>query len=155
MRIIHCVAVICLCQAGLPGVLAADAPPLGIRSLAKGAFSGIAEPRREIIRSADEWEKLWRQHGSARAGAAAPAPAVDFSKEMVIVATLGTRPTGGYAIEIVRVVAADKTLKVFVNQTSPPPGAMAIQALTAPFHYVAVPRSDLKAEFVNAGPDKK
>ena len=123
----------------------ARTPP--IRSLKKGAFSGIHEPKQEVIKSADAWEKLWKQHTTAE-GESEKIPAVDFSKEMVVVATMGTKRTGGYAIEIVGVEAKDKTLRISVKKTSPPPDAMTIQALTAPFHFVAVPKSNLKPEFV-------
>jgi len=130
------------------------AQTLPIRSLKKGAFSGIREAKQEVVKSADAWEKLWKQHATA-AGESEKIPAVDFSKEMVVVATMGTKRTGGYAIEIVGVEAKDKTLKISVKKTSPPPDAFTIQALTAPFHFVAVPKSNLKPEFVTAMPDAK
>lgn len=129
---------------------ASGAQPPPMRSLKKGAFSGIHEPRQEVVKSADAWEKLWKQHNTA--GASDKIPAVDFSKEMVVVATMGTKRTGGYSIEIVDVDANDKTLKISVKKTSPPPDAMTIQALTAPFHFVAVPKSKLKPEFVEINP---
>lgn len=134
----------------------ADDPPrsLPVRSLARGAFSGIKEAKHEIIRDTDGWEKFWKQH-SVPGSSAAKIPAVNFSKEMAIAVTMGVKRTGGYTIEIVRVEMAGKTLRIFVKQTSPPPGALTIQALTAPFHFVAVPRSDLKAEFVEDKPAVK
>jgi hypothetical protein len=69
---------------------------------------------------------------------------------MVIAVTMGTKRTGGYAIEIVGVEVVDKKLKISVKETSPPPGAMAIQVLSAPFHFVAMPRSDFAVEFEEA-----
>jgi hypothetical protein len=131
-----------------------DPQVLPIRSLAKGALSGIRDAKREVIRDAGHWEKLWKEH-AVSAGARAKIPAVDFSKEMVIVATMGGKRTGGYSIEIARIEPAHKELKILVRESAPPPGAMTIQALTAPFHIVAVPRSDLKPEFVTAKPDAK
>ena len=127
-----------------------------IRSLKKGAFSGIREAKQEVVKSADAWEKLWKQHATT-AGDSEKIPAVDFSKEMVVVATMGTKRTGGYAIEIVGVEAKDKTLRISVKKSSPPPDAFTVQALTAPFHFVAVPKSNLKPEFVetNPGANKK
>jgi hypothetical protein len=125
------------------------ARPVPIRSLAKGVFSGIRDAKQEIVRSADDWEKLWKQHGVS-AGAAEKVPEVDFAKEMVIATTMGTKRTGGYSIEIVSAEAGEKTLKISVRKRSPPPGALTVQALTAPFHFVAVPRNDLKPEFVEA-----
>src|SRR5437667_1577269 len=145
----------CLFFVSLLGCLNANgAEALPIRSLAKGAFSGIKAAQRYVVRDAGQWETLWKQH-SASAGSAEKIPAVNFSKEMVVVATLGTQRTGGYSIEIVRVQRRGKTLSVAVRQSSPPPGAITIQALTAPFHFVAVPRSDLKPEFVEADAAEK
>ncbi len=135
-------------------VAANGAKTLPIRSLKKGAFSGIREAKQEVVKTADAWEKLWKQHATA-AGEPEKIPAVDFSKEMVVVATMGTKRTGGYAIEIVGVEAKDKTLKISVKKSSPPPDAMTIQALTAPFHFVAVPKSNLKPEFVEVKPSHK
>ncbi len=105
------------------------ARPVPIRSLAKGVFSGIRDAKQEIVRNADDWEKLWKQH-AVSTGAAEKVPEVDFAKEIVVAATMGTRRTGGYSIEIVSVEAGEKTLKISVR------------------HFVAVPRNDLKPEFV-------
>ena len=132
-------------------VVANGAQTLPIRSLKKGAFSGIREAKQEVVKSADAWQKIWKQHATA-GGESDKIPAVDFSKEMVVLATMGTKRTGGYIIEIVGVEAQDKALKISLKKSSPPPDAMTIQALTAPFHFVAVPKSNLKPEFVEANP---
>jgi protease stability complex PrcB-like protein len=130
---------------------ATGADPLTLRSLGKGGFSGIKEARREVIKDKAAWEKLWTEHTKPTRNAA-PAPEVDFAKEMVIAATMGTKRTGGYSVEIISAEPAGKKLKVTVKQASPPPGSMAIQALTAPFHFVAVSRSDLEVEFIEPKP---
>ena len=133
---------------------ATGASPPSIRSLAKGGFSGIQKAKQEVIKDRAAWEKLWTEHNKSTKSASR-APDVDFSKEMVIVVTMGTKRTGGYSVEIVSAEPAGEKLKVSVKQTSPAPGAMTIQALTAPFHFVAVPRSDLEPEFVEAAPTQK
>ena len=115
-----------------------------IRNLAKGAFSGIQEPKQEVIKDKATWQGIWTQH--AKAGE--KIPEADFTKEMVLLVTMGQQRTGGYAIEIVRVELAGDRLRISVKRTSPPPDAMTIQALTAPFQIVAVAKSDLKPEFV-------
>jgi len=91
-------------------VIAVGAGPMSLRSLAKGAFSGIREERREVIKNKAGWEKLWAEHGKLNSPGT-NAPAVDFEKEMVIAVTMGTKRTGGYAIEIVGVEVVDKKLK--------------------------------------------
>src|SRR5438046_10289601 len=99
-------------------------------------------------------EKLWKPHNNT-GGETHKNPAGEFSKEMVFVATMGTKRTGGYTIEIVDVEAKGKALKISVKKSSPPPDAMTIQALTAPFHFVAVPKSNLKPEFVEVKRSEK
>jgi hypothetical protein len=133
---------------------AADGGASKIRSLAKGAFSGIQDPRQEVLRDQKKWEELWKAH-AVRSNPAPRLPEVDFTKEMVIAATMGRQRTGGYTIEITGVETTDTELKISIKRTTPPPGTMAIQALTAPFHFVAVPRSDLKPVFVEAGVAKR
>jgi hypothetical protein len=145
----------CLAIATLLGCTSATgADPPKLRSLGKGGFSGIKEAKKEVIKDRVAWEKLWTEHGKTTKNAP-PAPHVDFSKEMVIVVTMGTKRTGGYSVEIVGVQPEGKKLQVTFKQTSPPPGAMTIQALTAPFHFVAAPKSDLAPEFVEAKPLNK
>ncbi len=137
----------------LLGCVAPGSAGAPIRDLAKGAFSGIQDPKQEVIKDKATWQRIWAQH--AKAGE--KIPEVDFTKQMVVLVTMGRKRTGGYAIEIVSVKPAGDRLRVSVQRTSPPPDAMTIQALTAPFHMVAVPKSDLKPEFaeVKAAQKKK
>jgi hypothetical protein len=120
---------------------------LPIRILAKGASSGIKDSRRALIKDASAWDKCWSQHAGMLKPATA-APSVNFSKEMVIAATMGTRRTGGYGIEISSVEKTAHKLKVFVKETSPPPGMMSIQILTSPYCFAAVPKTALEPEFI-------
>ena len=123
------------------------ADPLPIRTLVKGAFSGIQEPTQQIIRDKTIWDKTWAKH-SANSKTAGKMPEVDFSKEMVIFVTMGRKSTGGYSIQVTKVEPIGEKLRITVSRTAPPAGAMTIQALTAPFQIVAVPKSDLSPEFV-------
>jgi PrcB C-terminal len=123
------------------------AEPLPIRTLVKGAFSGIQEPKQEVIRDKATWEKTWAKH-SASSKSAGKMPEVDFSKEMVIFVTMGRKNTGGYSIQVTKVEPMGDKLRITVSRTAPPAGAMTIQALTAPFQIVAVPKSDLSPKFV-------
>jgi hypothetical protein len=123
----------------------AEAPQL--RTLAKGSFSGIDEPKQEVIKDRQAWEKFWSQHSVSAKPQEKP-PEVDFAKEMAIVVTMGKQRKGGYAVEIISAKEIEKRLRVTIKTVLPKPGGMSIQALTAPFHYVAAPRSDLKPEFI-------
>lgn len=127
--------------------LAADTE--SFRTLAKGSFSGIHQAKHEIIQTDAAWEKFWAAH-SVDARPAEKRPSVDFEKEMVVAVTMGRQRKGGFAIEIVRIEPKGDRLQIWVRHTAPKPGAMAIQALTAPFHFVATAKTDLKPEFISS-----
>jgi len=126
---------------------AAQAHPFPIRTIAKGAISGIQEPTQELIKDQAAWEKTWTRHATR---VLEKRPEVDFSKEMVILVALGRKNTGGYTIEVTKVEPVGDKLQITVRRKSPTPGAMTVQMVTAPFQMVAVPQSDLAPEFVEA-----
>jgi hypothetical protein len=126
-------------------VLGLQEPNAAMRTIARGSQSNIDAPRQSVVRTQGEWEALWRAHDYDK-----PAPTVDFSKEMVVAVFMGSRPTGGYGVEITSVAERNGALVVSYRERSPSPGAIAAQVLTFPFHIVAVPRraGDVKFEKV-------
>ncbi|MES1254870.1 MAG: protease complex subunit PrcB family protein [Acidobacteriota bacterium] len=102
-------------------------------TVAKGAASGIDMPRTVIVRTTAEWGTLWRDHAPGT-----DAPPVDFSAQAVVGVFLGSRPTAGYSVEIVRTVSRGAGLVVQYVESRPGKGAMTAQMLTAPYHLVAV-----------------
>ena len=74
-------------------------------------------------------------------------PAVDFSREMVVAVFLGSRPTAGYGVEIVRAVGNSGTLVVEYVETAPSRDAITAQVLTAPYHLAAIPKHDGEVRF--------
>lgn len=127
-------------------VAAPAAETNAVRTIFKGNFSGLQEEKQLVITNRADWEALWKQHG-ARKEPKDPPPKVDFEKESVIVAAQGQKRSGGYSIEIADVRrAADKT-EILIRTKSPKPGALTIQALTAPIHIAAVPRIQGKVQF--------
>jgi protease stability complex PrcB-like protein len=116
--------------------------PPPVRTVGKGAMSAIDAPRQVVVRTTSEWADLWKAHG----GAGSP-PAVDFSREMVVGLFLGTKPTAGYNVQIVRTVGNADVVMVEYVETSPGRGALTAQVLTAPYHLAAVPRHDGEVRF--------
>jgi hypothetical protein len=113
----------------------------GMRSLARGSQSGVKKAERLMVKTQDEWAALWKRHaGEAQA---AEAPKVDWSKEMVLAAFMGTHNTGGYALQITSAREQDGKLVVQVEAKVPKPGGFVTQTITSPFHMVAVPKSTL------------
>jgi PrcB C-terminal len=111
--------------------------PLSIATVEKGYRSGIRGPLQTVIRNQDEWNAFWKRHSSTDNNPA-PAPIVDFNREMVVGIFLGEKSTGGYEVEIVRAEQSDAAIYFYYREKSPPPGGMVTQALTQPFHLVKV-----------------
>jgi hypothetical protein len=101
--------------------------------------SGIAEKRREVVRDQESWARLWAEIHRGQDPAGQP-PAVDFSRSMLIVAALGTRPTGGFAVKVRGVATRGDRLEVVVLESCPAQGAMVATALTQPVEVVRVAR---------------
>jgi hypothetical protein len=110
-------------------------------------YGGITERRRAVIRTEDEWRAAWAlitSHVSPRP----PLPAVDFGRDIILLAAMGTRPTGGYAIDIAPVYQQDGELYAVVQETSPGSACPTTQALTHPLRVVLVARTDAPVHFV-------
>jgi hypothetical protein len=131
-----------------------QADNLPVRSLVKSAFSGIQDPKQEVIKDKAAWDAAWTRHLANTKGGISQ-PEVDFSKEMVILVAMGRQNSGGYSIQVSTVEKTIDKLQITVTRTTPPPGSMSIQALTAPIHIVAVPRSSLEPEFIDVKPAPK
>ena len=114
-----------------------------LATVARGSMSSIDEPYQAVVRSQADWTALWARHG-----AGTPAPAVDFKARMVVGVFLGSRPTAGYAVEIVDVRRVDDGLVVEYRETAPAPDRMVAQVITAPFHLVSFERQDGAVKFV-------
>lgn len=111
------------------------AAPRSFRDLDKGDQSFVDDGRQVVARTAAEWNTLWRQHSPDR-----PQPQVDLAQDMVVGVFLGSRPTAGFALEIVGVEAAAGELVVRYRERRPGQGAITAQVITSPYHLVAVAR---------------
>lgn len=125
------------------------AQPVVVRPVFSMATSGVTDSRQVVIRDGAAWQTFWQ----AAAGIIVPtppAPEVNFSQDMVIAASLGQRPTGGYAVAIDAVYEAQGQLFVVVSEMAPAPGSIVTQSVTAPVVAVSTPRSDATVVFVPA-----
>lgn len=113
-----------------------------MRTIDKGTQSRIDEARTVTVRSPEEWATLWRAHAPDK-----PPPPVDFTREMVVGVFIGTRPTAGYAVEIVGARQEGDALVVEYRVGSPARDAITAQILTTPYHLVAMPKSGGEVRF--------
>jgi hypothetical protein len=102
--------------------------------------SAFDTPANFLVFSQAEWTALWRRV-TANHGEQPDAPPVDWSREMLLVAAMGTKPTGGYSIRIDRVLESPEVLDAVVIRTSPGPRCGVTAALTHPLDVVRIARS--------------
>jgi hypothetical protein len=105
------------------------------------AGSGLEERAEEVVRDSAAWHALWSRIVD-RYSPKPAAPEVDFGREMVLVAAMGQRPTGGYEITIESVTETGAELVAVVTHQQPGPRCFNTQAFTAPADLVAIPRSE-------------
>jgi hypothetical protein len=123
------------------------AAPVPFDQIVFERFSGIDAHRRLVVQDAESWSRLWRQIAGNRTPQPPP-PTADFSRDMLVVAAMGTRATGGYTISVAGVYRDQSRLFVVVREVSPSSDCMLIQAITAPVAVARVPRSVEPATFV-------
>ena len=114
---------------------------IAFTNVAQGTSSQVDEPRKVIVRSADEFQALWKAHSTA------PLPKVDFSKSIVVGVFLGMRPTAGYTVGIQAVRRTEAGAVVEYIEGVPDKSRMVAQMLTSPFHLVSIPNDVKTVEF--------
>lgn len=129
------------------------APRADFEELAKGSYSEYRTNgfRAEVAENQVEWDALWVKHeGDSRS----EPPAVDFESQFVVALFMGKKMTGGYSIRVVDVPFADGKHHVGYATGRPGKDCMTAQAVTYPFHIVAVARmgaDETSVVFHNAG----
>lgn len=110
--------------------------------------SGLDQPGRIVVRDPSSWQAIWAQ--IYRGYSPMPsAPAVDFSREMIVVVALGSRSSGGYSILVDGAnEARNAGLVVTVRSISPGPKCGVTAALTQPVDIARVPRREGEVGFL-------
>ncbi|MES3035586.1 MAG: protease complex subunit PrcB family protein [Gemmatimonadota bacterium] len=113
--------------------------PVGSPGQPLTASSGLTAAQRTVIRDEVAWRAAWVsiwQNLSPQP----ELPAVDFAQEMIVVAALGERGSGGFSIVIDSASRTPTGATVVVHVTSPGANCMNTMAITAPVDVARVPR---------------
>jgi hypothetical protein len=137
------------CSAGLgapehPGPLAVTrfrAEPYSYTSMSR-----LRQSERLVIRDNSEWQAAWALLWPANAPIPAP-PQVDFSHDMVVLAALGERPSGGFGILVDSATASTAGVTVWISTTAPGVRCFTTAALTQPVDLARLPRTDAAVQF--------
>jgi hypothetical protein len=130
----------------------ADRVPVPVVRLARdaaafSAYSGFRDSLRAVVRDSAMWRQLWDRLNQPFLPRP-PLPAVDFAREMVIVAALGARRTGGYTVVIEGAQRDSSTIEIAVRRTSPAAGCPVESVVTQPVDVARIPLSANAIRFV-------
>lgn len=104
---------------------------------------------RAVLRTQEEFSDFWDRFTSQMLPEnKPPLPEVDFSKDMILVSTMGQRPTSGpYWTFIDGACEFDGQIEVFVSDVDSPSCVGGFTTLSFPADAVLIPRSDLPVVF--------
>jgi hypothetical protein len=99
------------------------------------------------VRSQAEWSAVWRTLRITSVEPRPSAPDVEFAKFTMLVAALGTRPTGGYTVHIEYALDDGTAVHVSVLEIRPGNNCTVTTALIYPITIAIIPRNDLPVQF--------
>jgi len=117
-------------------------------------ISGFSERRRMLIRDRETWRDVWKQIHSGTVSFSMPGPGrekvpnvallpeIDFSRDMVLVVTMGSEPNGGYWIVVDGVYEHANELEVVVRNVSPGRSCFTAQIVTQAADIVVLPKRE-------------
>jgi len=110
------------------------------------SYSGFGARRRLVVRDQATWDSVWTRFSGSVQPVPEP-PAVDFATQMVVVASMGQRSSGGFVIAIEAVSENDQGILVRVRESSPGRNCLVTAALTSPATLRIVPASTKPVSF--------
>lgn len=123
---------------------------------------GIWDQLRVVVRDRESWLDVWKRIHRPDPNRGPypeppPLPEIDFSREMVVVAAMGRRPTSAYAIIIDSAYERDDQLEVVVRSVENRKGCGAFTMMTAPVDIVRLPKTERSVVFreIEVVPDCK
>jgi len=101
--------------------------------------SGVERSDRVVIHDDREWAAQWEIVARGRLPRI-DRPLVDFTRQMVLFASMGARATSGYTIAISSIDTTGGALRATVTQTAPGARCATTPFVTRPIAAVVVPR---------------
>jgi hypothetical protein len=111
-------------------------------------YSQLRQSQRLVIRDNSAWQAAWASLFPSGAPIAAP-PNVDFSKEMVVLAALGERSTGGFGILVDSAKANASDATIWISTFAPGSRCVTTQAFTQPVDIAKVTRTAASVHFTD------
>lgn len=108
--------------------------------------SGLTASARLTVRSQAEWQEVWATLWRTTSPVPPPAP-MNFGREVVVVAALGQRNSGGYSIYVDSAYQRAGHVEVVIRKVSPGAKCATTAALTEPVDVAVIPVTGQPLEF--------
>jgi hypothetical protein len=129
-----------------PGVTAESLEgKLRHRSMLLALNSNFNDPQLRVIQYPEDYDEMWRK-GFTNVGGLQK-PFVNFDNEMVILVAAGTKPRGGYRIQVDSIVAGPD-LAIYVTEYAPGANCKGLNRIGAPAQIVTIPWMEKTARFI-------
>ena len=109
-----------------------------------GRHDGMRDELRLVVRDSVTWQAVWPR----LIGKPQHPPPVDFRREMLVIAAMGQRSTGGYSIAITINSDSSGPIIATVWETLPGPTCGVSTRVTSPIDVRRIPKSDPPVLFV-------
>lgn len=137
------IAAIACAQPNGPEPVATELP---VESLLSDDFTGFENAERRVIRNVIEWTIAWeRVHRNY--SPKPPLPAIDFTREQIILVALGERRTSGYSVHINGASSNGDETTVRLESWSPGPACITLDVITFPIDLAKMPRTTGRVVF--------
>ena len=112
----------------------------------KGNYCGITDRKHQVIKTQEEWSKLWEKTFSIQTPKPT-LPKIDFNKEMILGIFSGEHSTGGYDIEITGIRKQKGEINASFFYVSPGPKCEVTSALTQPYCFIKLKKTSKNIVF--------
>jgi hypothetical protein len=131
----------------------------GPKIVATAIWNGGPKPKTYVIRTPEEAavamgvpadkakDEVAQKEATEKLAQRFKVEKIDWQKQMVVIAGIGTRNTGGYSVEFTGLEIKDKTLTVKWKENGPKPGQPVLQVITMPGGAALVERFEGEVKF--------
>lgn len=120
--------------------------PFGTLDRGEDSGSPLTSPATYI--DTGGFQAFWAKHAASR-----PLPAVDFTRDMVVVGIVGTRKEAGDSVEVRRILRVDQGTVIEVFERLPGTFCSPAARTHVPYHVVVAPRTPIPHRFADIRKD--
>lgn len=105
---------------------------------------GKTDPEYTVVQNQKEWNRILEKYKIK----SLDSNLVDFAKDTLLVAFIGSRTSGGYSVNFEKIEDRGSILVAYIVEVEPGENCLVTQSITYPIHIVKIPKTDKKVQFI-------